>query len=124
MLWRIVGRRVSVEVSKMIIRGMLKLMLGATAGAVLMYFFDPDRGRRRRAIATDRLAGSVRSGMRQSERAGRAVSAEAFGVAQQVMHAADVPEPPPNDAALKAKVESVLFADQTFPKGGVNVNVE
>jgi hypothetical protein len=112
------------EVNEMIVSGILKLMLSAAAGAGLMYFLDPDRGRRRRAIASDRLAASVRSSIRQGERAGRAASAQAYGAAQQVMHAADTEQPPPSDAALKAKVETVLFADQSFPKGRVNVNVE
>jgi BON domain len=113
-----------VEVKEMIVSDALKLILSAAAGVGLMYFLDPDRGRRRRAIARDRLAGSVRSRIRQGERAGRAASAQVYGVAQQVLHTADREEPPPSDAALKAKVETVLFADQSFPKGRVNVNVE
>jgi hypothetical protein len=108
----------------MITRRVPKLFLGTMIGAGLMYFLDPDRGRRRRAIASDRLAGSVRSGVRQSERVGRAATAQVYGKAQHMMHAADVEAIPPNDAALKAKVETVLFADQDFPKGRVNVNVE
>lgn len=108
----------------MIVRGMLKLMLSAATGAGLMYFLDPDRGRRWRAIARDRLAGSVRSSVRQGERAGGAASAEAYGLAQRARHPADVEKAPASDAALEAKVETVLFADQSFPKGRVNVNVE
>jgi hypothetical protein len=108
----------------MVMKGLLKLTASAAAGAGLMYFLDPDRGRRRRAVTGDRFAGSIRSGVRQGERAGRAASAQAYGVAQQIMHAADVEAAPANDAALKAKVETVLFADQSFPKGRVNVNVE
>src|SRR6266536_635845 len=105
-------------------KGLFKLILAGATGAGLMYFLDPDRGRRRRAITGDRLAASVRSGVRQSERASRAATAEAYGMAQQVMHAASTEETPPSDAALKAKVETVLFADPSFPKGQVNLNVE
>jgi hypothetical protein len=108
----------------MAFKGALKLIVSAAAGAGLMYFLDPDRGRRRRVIASDRFAGSIRSGVRRGERAGRAASAQAYGVTQRVMHAAHTEAAPANDAALKAKVETVLFADRSFPKGRVNVNVE
>ena len=108
----------------MVFKEALKLIVSAAAGAGLMYFLDPDRGRRRRAIASDRFAGSVRSGVRQGERAGRAASAQPYGATQQIMHAADTEAAPASDAALKSKVETVLFADQSFPKGRVNVNVE
>jgi hypothetical protein len=108
----------------LIMRSILKLLLTGAAGAGLMYFLDPDRGRRRRAKTRDRLAATVRSGVRQGERASRAATAEAYGLAQQVMHAASTDGVPPNDAALKAKVETVLFADPSFPKGQINVNVE
>ena len=43
---------------------------------------------------------------------------------QRLWHASDTEAVPPSDAALKAKVETVLFADPSFPKGQVNVNVE
>jgi len=33
------------------------LMCGVAAGAVLMYFFDPDRGRTRRALLRDKVVG-------------------------------------------------------------------
>ena len=72
----------------------------------------------------DRLAGSVHSAGRQSGRAARAASAEVYGLAQQTWHATGTEAVPPSDSELKAKVETVLFADQTIPKGQVNVNVE
>jgi hypothetical protein len=33
------------------------LLCGVAAGAALMYFFDPDRGRRRRALLRDKAVG-------------------------------------------------------------------
>ncbi len=44
-------------------RGWLKWLSGAAIGTVAMYMFDPDRGRRRRALARDKLRSlSVKTG--------------------------------------------------------------
>ncbi|MDQ3817099.1 MAG: hypothetical protein M3362_05345 [Acidobacteriota bacterium] len=37
--------------------GWLMLLCGAAAGAALMYFLDPDRGRTRRALVRDKVVG-------------------------------------------------------------------
>src|SRR5215217_7027475 len=39
---------------------LLGILAGIGTGAGAMYFLDPDRGARRRAIATDKLASSVK----------------------------------------------------------------
>ena len=39
------------------VRGLLRLLFGLGAGAALMYFLDPDRGRRRRAVVRDKAVG-------------------------------------------------------------------
>ena len=106
------------------VRRMLSAILTAATGAVAMYYLDPDRGRRRRAITRDRAAALVRRRVRRAERIGRAAAAEAYGIGQQALHAGSAAASPPSDAALKAKVETELFADPDFPKGRVNVNVE
>ena len=103
---------------------MLSTLLGGALGAAAMYFLDPDQGRRRRAIAGDRLAATFRRGGRQMQRAGRAAAAETYGVAQKAAHLTSVEEPPANDETLKQKVETELFRDPDIPKGQINVNVE
>ncbi len=98
-------------------------VLPAAMGAGLMFFFDPDAGNRRRAIVRDRTAGFFRRGVRRSERAGRVVAAEAYGVSQKVQHLEEESKDF-DDATLAHKVETEVFRDPDVPKGNVNVNAE
>jgi osmotically-inducible protein OsmY len=93
-------------------------------GAALTYFFDPDQGRRRRAMTRDRVAGMFRRTARRGERLGRAASAEAYGVAQKAKHLEEEPKPQPDDVTLARKVETEIFRDADVPKGQINVNAE
>jgi len=93
-------------------------------GAALTYFFDPDQGRRRRAMTRDRIAGMFRRTARRGGRLGRAVSAEGYGVAQKVKHLEEEPKPQPDDVTLARKVETEIFRDADVPKGQINVNAE
>jgi hypothetical protein len=79
------------------------------AGALAMYFLDPDRGRRRRRIARDRLGASLRRGWRALGRAGRRVTADTYGLAQQAQHAQPEHWSVPNDATLAQRVETEVF---------------
>lgn len=99
-------------------------LTAVATGALLMYLFDPAMGRSRRAQIRDRLAGSVRSGERRAERAGRAIAAQGYGIAQKVAHTGSTEEIPPNDAALTAKIESEVLSRWNYPKGQVKVNSE
>jgi hypothetical protein len=91
-------------------------------GAGLMFFFDPQQGNRRRKLVVDRTGGFFRRGVRKGERAGRAVSAEAYGVTQKVKHRKEE-EKELDDVTLKGKVETEIFRDAEAPKGQVDVNV-
>ena len=93
----------------------------AAVGAAAMYFFDPQEGRRRRALAKDRTAGLFRGAWRKTERAGRGVSAEAYGVTKKVTHREDN-EKDFDDVTLARKVETEIFRDADAPKGQVDVN--
>jgi osmotically-inducible protein OsmY len=89
-------------------------------GALLAYFFDRDNGRRRRALARDRLRayfGKV------SERAEQA-SAKAEAVKQKATHLKEEEKPQPDDVTLARKVETEIFRDADVPKGQINVNAE
>ena len=93
-------------------------------GAALTYFFDPQQGRGRRAVARDRIAAFVRRRYREGERLGRTASAEAEGLVQKATHLQEEPKPQPDDVTLTRKVETELFRDADVPKGQINVNAE
>jgi hypothetical protein len=103
----------------------MKKVLGLVGlGAGLTYFFDPQQGRRRRAMARDRIAGFFRRRVRVGERLGRSASAQAEGLVQKAKHLREEPKPQPDDVTLTRKVETEIFRDAEVPKGQINVNAE
>src|SRR5215218_8920243 len=94
---------------------MLRTIRNVGLGALLAYFFDPDNGRRRRALARDRIPAFFRRMSERAERTGKTVAAEAEGVKQKAQH---------DDVTLARKVETEIFRDADVPKGQINVNAE
>ena len=92
------------------------------AGSV--YFLDRQNGNRRRRMAVDRTAGFFRRRLRQLDQGRRSVAAAGSGFTQKSKHLREEEKPQPNDATLKAKVESEVFRDERVPKGKVDVNAE
>jgi osmotically-inducible protein OsmY len=103
---------------------MRKLLTLAGLGAALTYFFDPDSGARRRAVARDRVLAFFRQRGRELGRAGRFAQAEAYGVTQKAKHLKEQEKPQPDDVTLAHKVETEIFRDADVPKGQINVNAE
>ena len=99
-------------------------MLAASAlGAAVAYFFDPDRGRGRRAKTKDRVTATFRRLRKRGGRMARKAESEAYGALQRATHAA--PEnPPTDDETLKQKVQTELFGKPEVAKGKIVVNVE
>jgi osmotically-inducible protein OsmY len=93
-------------------------------GAALTYFFDPEQGRRRRAMTRDRSVAFFRRRMRKTERLGRSASAQAEGLVEKAKHLEEEPKPQPDDVTLTRKVETEIFRDADIPKGQINVNAE
>jgi osmotically-inducible protein OsmY len=103
---------------------MLRVIRYVGLGALVAYFFDPQNGRTRRALARDRIPALFRRGSERIERAGRSVSAEAYGVKQKAKHLKEEEKPQPDDVTLARKVETEIFRDADVPKGQINVNAE
>ena len=103
---------------------MLRVLFYGAIGAALAYFFDPDNGRRRRALTRDRVPAVFRGSARRAERLGRTVGSEAYGAAQKVQHRKEEQKPPPDDVTLARKVETEIFRGADVPKGQINVNAE
>jgi len=59
---------------------------GAALGAVTMYYFDPDRGRGRRAVCEDQWAARGRRAARDLDKAGRDLGHRAQGLAHEAAH--------------------------------------
>jgi osmotically-inducible protein OsmY len=93
-------------------------------GALLTYFFDPQNGRRRRALARDRIPAFFRSASRKAGDAGSAVTSEASAAKQKATHLKEEEKPQPDDVTLARKVETEIFRDADIPKGQINVNAE
>lgn len=104
-------------------RDLLGLLAAAAGAATVMYYFDPDMGRRRRALLRDRLVGT-------SHDAGRALRGQARYAAD---HARGVlatgnldrvsEREPQNDAQLRDRVRSRLGRLVSHP-GAIDVQVD
>jgi osmotically-inducible protein OsmY len=100
-------------------------LLGATVGAALAYLFDPERGRRRRHVAQDRVVSGSRRSVRSLVRTIRVTAAQTRGHAQGLAHRLHPgPSEELDDATLAHKVESVIYRDPKVPKGKISINAE
>jgi osmotically-inducible protein OsmY len=92
-------------------------------GAVTAYFFDPDRGRGRRARTRDQLTAVFRRLGRRGGRLARRAESQAYGAWQRATHTVPA-DPLTDDETLKQKVETELFGKPEVEKGKILVNVE
>ena len=97
---------------------------GSGIGVVLMYFFDPQNGKRRRHGVRDRTLAFFRRIGRGIARLGRRQQSYAYGLSQHALHLRERDKPDMDDVTLTRKIETVIFRDAGAPKGQVNVNVE
>lgn len=85
-----------------------QICYGLAAGAALMYFFDPDRGRRRRVLMRDRtiaLGNDCRAVLRKAQ---RDVANRAEGLAAAARTLVQFRRPPADDEILEARVRSKM----------------
>lgn len=103
---------------------MLRLFRYVGLGALIAYFFDPENGHRRRALARDRAPALFRRSTERVEKAAKTVSAEAQAKKAKVTHRKEAAKPQPDDVTLARKVETEIFRDAEVPKGQININAE
>jgi len=103
---------------------MLKFLLTMGVGAALAYFLDPDKGKRRRNIARDRLMATMRQTGSQLEDRARYAASTAQGWQQKATQMGKEAAYDLNDSDLAHKVESELFRDPNISKGNININAE
>lgn len=58
-------------------------LMGVGVGAALMYFFDPDRGRRRRALVRDKVEAAGNKASDYAEKMGRDFRNRAYGMVEE-----------------------------------------
>jgi hyperosmotically inducible periplasmic protein len=118
------GRRQPEKQGHAMLRRWGLLLTGAGCGAGLMYYVDPDRGRRRRKVTADRSLAVIRQANRRMMRAERRAAAQIAGKATELRHFRQPPDDVANDQMLTDRILSQAFRDFDFPHGQVNINVE
>jgi hypothetical protein len=108
------------QVARANTRRLRLLIFGAGTAALVVYLFDPERGKTRRTQMKDRVGGLLRTAQQRAGRTGRRAASDVAGVKDRVIHEGETP--PPNDPALVAKVESEVMGH--YPQLSINVNAQ
>ena len=103
--------------------GRLVVLAGALAGAVTVYFFDPQQGRVRRAQFIDWSGARLRRGWRAVDRIRARTGSNAAAFPQKMVSLRSGPRPA-DDLTLRDRVESEVFRNPDLPKGRINLDVE
>ncbi|HZR83823.1 MAG TPA: hypothetical protein VFD92_22190 [Candidatus Binatia bacterium] len=90
-------------------------LTGLAAGGGLTYLFDPESGRRRRALARDRIERFRREAREAAEVAAKDAVNRAWGTVAEVGQRA-LPEGTPPDEVLQARVKAALGSVVSHPR--------
>jgi hypothetical protein len=101
----------------------LAVLAGAAAGAVAVYFFDPERGRVRRTQFVDWSGARLRRGWRAVNQLGARTGPNAAAFPQRMVSLRSGPRPA-DDLTLRDRVESEVFRNADLPKGQINLDVQ
>lgn len=101
----------------------LGVLAGAAAGAVAVYFFDPERGRARRTQFVDWSGARLRRGWSALNQLGARTGSNAAAFPQRMVSLRSGPRPA-DDLTLRDRVESEVFRSGDLPKGQINLDVE
>jgi osmotically-inducible protein OsmY len=96
---------------------MIRKLRYMAMGAALAYFFDPQSGRSRRALARQRIPALFRNASKKAGGVGTAATTQATHLQEEEM-------PQTDDVTLARKVETEIFRDADIPQGRINVNAE
>jgi hypothetical protein len=102
----------------------LSVVSGAIVGAAVVYLFDPERGRARRALLADWLGARARRGVRAVNQLGARTSNSAAAFPQRMVQLRSPRAKPADDLTLRDRVESEVFRNPDLPKGRINFDVE
>jgi BON domain len=102
----------------------LSILTGAIAGAAAVYFFDPERGRARRAQLADWAGARARRGWQAANQLGARTSSSAAAFPQRMVQLRSMRPRPADDLTLRDRVESEVFRNADLPKGQINFDVE
>ena len=102
----------------------LSVLTGAIAGAAAVYFFDPERGRARRAMLSDWMGARVRRGWRTVNEISARTGSSAAAFPQRMVQLRSMRPRPADDLTLRDRVESEVFRNSDLPKGRINFDVE
>jgi BON domain len=101
------------------------LCIGSSlASGCLVYFMDPERGRRCRHMLRDQFVARMRRIGRGMHAMWRGAAAETYGVSHRIVHLVPRQTEMADDETLRQRIESQLFRDRHIPKGDLNINCE
>jgi hypothetical protein len=101
----------------------LAVLAGAAAGAIAVYFFDPQQGRARRTQFVDWSGARLRRGWSALNQLGARTGSNAAAFPQRMVALRSGPRPA-DDLTLRDRVESEVFRSGDLPKGQINLDVE
>jgi osmotically-inducible protein OsmY len=99
------------------------VITGAVVGGLTVYFFDPERGRARRALFIDWSGARLRRGRRALDLAWKRTGDSAAALPQRMVRL-QTGSRPVDDLTLRDRVESEVLRNPDVPKGQINFDVE
>src|SRR6202165_5863750 len=94
----------------------LSVLTGAIAGAAAVYFFDPERGRARRAMLSDWVGARVRRGWRTVNEISARTGSSAAAFPQRMVQLRSMRPRPADDLTLRDRGERQVFATSELPQ--------
>lgn len=91
---------------------------------LILFFVDPERGRRRRHAVRDQVMARLRRMGRWFTGMIRGAASETYGVSHRIVHLVPRETAITDDETLRQRVESQLFRDRHVPKGHLNISAE